>query len=190
VCIVLLVCEVWHVHCDVVLEVVGAVLKVVGGFAVRHRRIVAFLYGRCCCGFAPPMLQHEAVGARWVCERLLDPKVRCQGQFRATPCIGITISSQARCSASSHGTPSSLRRLRLVVVAHHTTPQLRAQRPLPTQVSCTLLSPAELAHAVKTYVFFLSVRPSSTSCSPAAVRPRRWAVPAYRAHRDLTPSRL
>ena len=101
-----------------------------------------------------------------------------------------TISSQAQCSASLRGTPSSLRRLRLVVVAHHTAPQLRAQRPLPACVSCRFLIPVELAHAVKTYVFFLFVRPSSTSCSPAAVRSRRWVVPAYHAHRDSTPSRL
>lgn len=101
-----------------------------------------------------------------------------------------TISLQARCSASLHGTPSSPRRLRQVVVAHHTAPQLRAQRPLPADVSCKTFSPAKLAHAIQTYVFFLSVRLSSTSCSPTGVQPRRQAAPAYRERRDSMPSWL
>ena len=47
----------------------------------------------------------------------------------------LTISSQAQCSASSRGTPSTLRTPRPVVVARHTAPQPHAQRPLPTELA-------------------------------------------------------
>lgn len=86
--------------------------------------------------------------------------------------------------------PSSLRTLQLVVVARRTTLRLHAQHLLHIHVSFNSLQAMILAYASKTYVSFLSVRPSSTSCLPSGVPPRRQAARAYRAHRDSTPSRL
>lgn len=84
---------------------------------------------------------------------------------------------------------SSPRTPQLVVVAHHTALQLHAQHPLHKHVSCDSLDPIASEHASKTHVSFLSVRPSSTSCSLSWVPARRQAARAYRAHRDSMPSR-
>lgn len=87
--------------------------------------------------------------------------------------------------------PSSLRKPQRVVVARHTAPRLHARHPLHTHMSAATRSILRNRHrSVQTYVFFLFVRPFSTSCSPLGVLPRQRATPAYRAHRDSMPSRL
>lgn len=110
--------------------------------------------------------------------------------FASCRLIFYTISSQARCSASLRGMPSSPRILQLVVVARHTAPRLRAQHPLPQNVSRNALCSIARVHVLRTYVFFWCRLPSLTSCLRVVVLPRRQAARAYRARRGWTPSRL
>lgn len=101
------------------------------------------------------MLEDEAVGAHWVRERLLDPRYSVKNMLlRLQPAL-CTISSQVRCSASSRDMPSSLHRLRLVVLAHHTALQLHAQRPLFASISHSFFSSPVCARnsSKRTYSF-------------------------------------